>query len=146
MQPQVLIDSIDLTWHHVAECNHLATNVMIDRHTHIQTNFFPFGQKHNTFFQRYNEKDKKWEGGNQHVMNARHSSYIVHTELLLSISNKLLLISAMNSMKALITNDWENFLKQCNLWRFYLTRTDPLFSSAPRNAQLRNLALFFVVH
>ena len=41
----VLIDSIDHTWHHVAECSHLATNLTTDTHTHThthtQTNFFP---------------------------------------------------------------------------------------------------------
>ena len=48
LQFRVHIDSIDLTWHHVAACSHLATSVMTDRqtHTHRQTpqvkNIIPF--------------------------------------------------------------------------------------------------------
>ena len=34
---QVLLDSIDPTWRHVAKFSHLAANVMTDRHTHTQT-------------------------------------------------------------------------------------------------------------
>ena len=34
---QVLVDSIDLTWHHVAKSSHLAANVMTDRQTDTQT-------------------------------------------------------------------------------------------------------------
>ena len=41
LQFQVLIDSSDLTWNHVAKCSHLATNVMTDGHTDRQTNFPP---------------------------------------------------------------------------------------------------------
>ena len=58
---QVLVDSIDLTWHHVAESSHLTANVMTDRQTHTQTHTHRhthrqtewWGEKHNTFFQRY---------------------------------------------------------------------------------------------
>ena len=34
---QVLLDSIDLTWRHVAKSSHLAANVMTDRQTHTHT-------------------------------------------------------------------------------------------------------------
>ena len=34
---QVLVDSIDLTWHHAAKSSHLVTNVMTDRQTHTRT-------------------------------------------------------------------------------------------------------------
>ena len=56
---QVLLNSIDLTWRHVAKSSHLAANVMTDRHTHRHTDTQTHrqtewrGKKHNTFFQRY---------------------------------------------------------------------------------------------
>ena len=62
---QVLVDSIDLTWHHVAKSSHLAANVMTDRqtdrHTDRQTDRqtnkpSDGGEKHNTFFQRNNKQ------------------------------------------------------------------------------------------
>ena len=37
LQFRVLIDNIDLTWHHVAECSHLATSMMTIRQTHSVT-------------------------------------------------------------------------------------------------------------
>ena len=57
---QVLADSIDLTWHYVAKSSHLTANVMTDRHTgrHTDTQTdkpSDVGEKHNTFFQRYNK-------------------------------------------------------------------------------------------
>ena len=64
---QVLVDSIDPTWRHVAKSSHLAANVMTDRQTDTQTHTqtdkpSDVGEKHNTFFQRYNHEVQKSRG------------------------------------------------------------------------------------
>ena len=50
---QVLLDSIDLTWRHVAKSSHLAVNVMTDTHTHRHTHRQILGEKHNAFRHNY---------------------------------------------------------------------------------------------